>query len=533
MGYGSLRWWIERRRIVWRPTVHGWFVIGWLAFVCIHFVIYACMMPYFTEYGTWYFSPEFMTLWLFYGVGIALFGGAIAAAARFCAAAVGLARISHHAGKIANSVPLLRRSSARRNRLSRHCLFQAVAHRDEKCGLAAPLSRLPRGLATATAAAAILFGGDSPFFKLPPLEDCRPACVAAGQWLAAKLPAGQKIGSFSSGRLSYFAAAQQVINLDGLMNDRQYFEQYIKTKRIPEYFRLRKIDYLADYASADEWRSRRFWGIDLGTMQLVRWWPIGGDESYGIWKALPNGRRRDALDPCEGGCDRVSQIQFAADVLQRFEVIDEDALPSQLRQASQARKGSEGAAARRVFTSIVDPGTLRLRHVLIPEDKIASLGLTRRNIDVPMPKQIVFGGSLELIGVDVPRRHLERGQRLFLTRFWTLRGRSRIAKDATVELWLCRNPASENRSENRPSEGRRDDQDQRLWHATQPCHGTHPFDRWTDGEIVVETYGITVPSDMARGDYAVVLRVKDAGGYLPPDGDRSPAGACRRLPGQY
>ena len=46
-----------------------------------------------------------------------------------------LARISRHTAQTNSSVPLLRRSSAGRNRLAGHCLCQAVAHSGEKCGL--------------------------------------------------------------------------------------------------------------------------------------------------------------------------------------------------------------------------------------------------------------------------------------------------------------------------------------------------------------------------------------------------------------
>ena len=63
---------------------------------------------------------------------------------------MGLARISHHTGQIDYSVPLLRRSSARRNRLARHCLCQAVAHRGEKCALAAALAMMIVAVASAT-----------------------------------------------------------------------------------------------------------------------------------------------------------------------------------------------------------------------------------------------------------------------------------------------------------------------------------------------------------------------------------------------
>jgi hypothetical protein len=48
-----------------------------------------------------------------------------------------IARIFHHSEQTNDSVPLLRRSSAGRNRLFGHCLCQAVALRVVKCGIAA------------------------------------------------------------------------------------------------------------------------------------------------------------------------------------------------------------------------------------------------------------------------------------------------------------------------------------------------------------------------------------------------------------
>jgi len=45
-----------------------------------------------------------------------------------------LARISHHTGRTASSVPLLGTSSAGRLAHAKHCLFQAVAHRGTLAG---------------------------------------------------------------------------------------------------------------------------------------------------------------------------------------------------------------------------------------------------------------------------------------------------------------------------------------------------------------------------------------------------------------
>jgi hypothetical protein len=60
---------------------------------------------------------------------------------------VGFGRISHHTREVNKSVPLLRRSSAGRNPLFRHCLFRAVAHCSEKCG-STPLRYVSESLAS-------------------------------------------------------------------------------------------------------------------------------------------------------------------------------------------------------------------------------------------------------------------------------------------------------------------------------------------------------------------------------------------------
>jgi hypothetical protein len=56
-----------------------------------------------------------------------------------------LGPLSHDTGEVAGGVPLLRRSSAGRSSMPWHCLFQAVAHGGEKCGLRTGRKKLMLG----------------------------------------------------------------------------------------------------------------------------------------------------------------------------------------------------------------------------------------------------------------------------------------------------------------------------------------------------------------------------------------------------
>src|SRR5207248_2604622 len=71
--------------------------------------------------------------------------------------------------------------------------------------------------------------------------------VRAARWMEMNLPIGSRVGTLSSGYVSYFAPSEQVVNLDGLMNDTDYFESYLKTGKVAQYIRRQDIAYFADY----------------------------------------------------------------------------------------------------------------------------------------------------------------------------------------------------------------------------------------------------------------------------------------------
>jgi len=448
-GVGSLC--RRRGELLRRPAPLAWFVAGWVSFAVLHFLVYSLKFSHFTKYGTWYFAPEIMLLWVCLAGGMVLCGRAIGA---LCRKGLKVAR--------------------------------------QKTIIAAWLD----GLLPASVAAIMLLAALIPLWHLPPPEGNRNPFLAAARWMAENLPAGSKIGCFSAGIVGYFAAGHQVVNLDGLMNDRHYLEEYLKKGRVADYVRLRQLDYFADYSTIAGWRSNRFWGLDLRKMQLVFWRPMAGDLSYAIWRILPQGESRDVLDPCfTGPCERLMQIHYAAEVLERFETLSEEQLEERLQ--------SDAKIDKRVITSFYGSDTLQLRHVLVTESEAAQINLKPADIKAALRRQAVFGDGLRLLGVDVSSRRVRRGERFFLTRYWVLEGGKAFDTQTQMELWLRSAPPGRPHSE-------------RLWHCSLPCYGTYPLDRWRHDEAVVETYGIWVTEELTPGTYALELRIRSGRGeYLP------------------
>ncbi len=72
--------------------------------------------------------------------------------------------------------------------------------------------------------------------------------------LASEMPAGSRIGVFNAGTIAYFDEANQIVNLDGLVNNSAY--AYIKKNDLCEYFLAAGIDAVGDDASTLEtWKS--------------------------------------------------------------------------------------------------------------------------------------------------------------------------------------------------------------------------------------------------------------------------------------
>ncbi|MBN2447526.1 MAG: hypothetical protein JXO22_12410, partial [Phycisphaerae bacterium] len=426
-----------------------WFVTGIVAFIVLHMGTYAVVFSNFTQYCTWYFAPELMACWVLTGVSILLLGRAITP----------------------------------RGLVVPGCLM---------------------GLFTL-----VVLGSNLLFAVRPPASDARTnQFYTAAMWCNKTLPGHQTVGAFSSGILGYFATHHQVINLDGLMNDRNYLDEYLSKNRVPEYTRERGITYIADYAPVEQWRGGNFWGLLVENMQLVRWWHMPGDLRYAVWKLLPEGRDRDILSPCDGFCDRLSQVLYAAEIYGRYDMVLEQDLADYLTQPYGTNK--------RVLISAPDADTGVLRHVMVPEDHIAAINLTPDNIDIQQRCGIRFENALLLLGIDVPKWQLKAGRRFVITLYWQMIAEEHDLADVSFELWI--NPADPGLLEGVPA-------GQVLIDGSRGCHDTCRVQNWRPGEVVAETRSIGVPYGMPPGTYPVMLVLYDPKhGWLLPDG-RVPSAA--------
>jgi hypothetical protein len=319
--------------------------------------------------------------------------------------------------------------------------------------------------------------------NLRPLHAAVPAAVpipasfvTGGRWINRHLPAGQRIAAISSGYLAHEADAHTVVNLDGLANDSEYFHEYMEKPRLAEYLRNRKIDYFADVGSIADLAAgigSVNGGVPLSELRLVRWWLHDEHQAFCVWKLWPRVGERFPTDA-------VSRIQFDAAVLHRYRIAD----PGELGTL---------ATSERVVTSIVPP-TGELRHVVMPAETADRLPLARDTVLPELRFDTGVGAGLRLLGVDLPRTPIRPGDRLVITRYWELGADAANAPEGEVVMRLG----------------------ERELHAARLCHGTLRASDWRAGRVVVETYAVTLPADVASGPHAVFLEVRLPGGTLLP-----------------
>jgi hypothetical protein len=72
-----------------------------------------------------------------------------------------------------------------------------------------------------------------------------------------ELPEGARIGSWNAGMLGYFSH-RAVINLDGLVNDAEYFELVIRKHRLQQYLAAEEIGWIADQSAGHESQLRGY-----------------------------------------------------------------------------------------------------------------------------------------------------------------------------------------------------------------------------------------------------------------------------------
>lgn len=427
-----------------------------IAFVVLRFSIVALLLPHYTHYCFWYFGPECMLVWALMAAG---FGGVAWLAA----------------------APLVR------------------------------LRTVSAGVSTA------LIGGCAGWILLAAAEPlaspdaARPVpnpFATAGQWAAEHLPAGARASALSAGWLAYFARPQRVTNLDGLINDRTFFENYLTKNRLLDYTLDERIEFFADLAPLRKWSEDYY--LPRRALELVRWWRYQGDDGgtgYGLW------RIRDPAEPAPrdgrvaAGPITLSQLHFDAEVLDRYRVVDADELPAVL---------ATSPTPLRVLSSIIhypawgrwEP---RLRHVVVTPEQARDVALALAAGQIARPVRVEFGDGLGLRGIELVPSLATRGKPLVLARVWQRHGGD--AADCEIETTFD------------------DGRGNRWSHVTAGCHETHPTARWGEGEVVSEAYEITPPAGVPPGEYSVWLSVSCGSARLPASSASTPILDDRALVG--
>ncbi|MBI5877780.1 MAG: hypothetical protein HZB53_09025 [Chloroflexi bacterium] len=73
--------------------------------------------------------------------------------------------------------------------------------------------------------------------------------VKLARWVQSDIPASARIGAWDTGLWAYFSE-RPIINLDGLMNDYRFFNEYERMGRINEYVDDEHIDYLITWTDS-------------------------------------------------------------------------------------------------------------------------------------------------------------------------------------------------------------------------------------------------------------------------------------------
>lgn len=117
--------------------------------------------------------------------------------------------------------------------------------------------------------------------------------------------------------------------------------------------------------------------------------------------------------------------------------------------------------------------------------RFGSIALAPRPGDVPNPAAINLGNQVELIGYDMDRRVAAPGETVRLTLYW--RARSRMSIDYTAFTHILEPPET-------------------LWaqHDKQPAP---PTSTWVAGQVVSDTYELTIEPDTPPGVYEVEVGV--------------------------
>jgi hypothetical protein len=144
----------------------------------------------------------------------------------------------------------------------------------------------------------------------------------------------------------------------------------------------------------------------------------------------------------------------------------------------------------------------------LPPIRIA-LGESQRKFRVPIiqrPQLTLVGGSMQLLGYKLDKTQVRPGENLPVTLYWSAHRAPEASYKVFVHLV--------------DSNGQLRAQQDSL-----PKNNTLPTNRWFEGEYVTDDYVLNLPSDLAVGDYQILV-----GMYDPETGVRVPLSDPNGLP---
>lgn len=145
------------------------------------------------------------------------------------------------------------------------------------------------GLSTIALAIALLWVLIPQFSRIrglqaPHPDAAEPYYLERSDWLEEQTEAGARIGMTGSGSAGYFTRGRTIVNLDGLISGREYF-QALRKGTAAQYLSTIGLDYVFGNAYI-LLETQPYRDIFTGNLTLVREWPSSNRDLY-LWRFNP------------------------------------------------------------------------------------------------------------------------------------------------------------------------------------------------------------------------------------------------------